>query len=516
MNKNVVSLLSMFKSKGEASWTSVAIEADGLYGVTVIAPKSPGGKPRVIKCAHIPGDQFDVEALTGLSSTISVKGCPWILTLGRKEYSILVVPEPTVQREEFDQAVRWQIGDMLDFPVEDANIAWMQIPTKEHLPNRQPNLYVLLAKNDVIENYTGLFQNAGIDLQAIDVRETAQRNIASLTTANDEGIGALLLEKSGTQFTISFNKELYLDRFIQEPLFAQELDEGDSQVSEEDKAQAGERIVLQIQRSLDFIGRNMSFIDIHRIQLAPAPTPLKMNEFITPHLQVPVETLDLGTIFDFSQMPKLEKEENQALYFTALGGALRSMASGQQISLLKRTRIDLSFAKHALMALGLVVLSILALWGVRQGQVSKAEQAEAASAQQLLEASNKLHDLMTGTGLEAEFAFLKEKAETAQKIMAQADNLGSKDGHAKYYSMLASVNETNLWITNVAIDKLGKAIVIKGRALNKDSVIRYAKKLNATFASSGVQFTSLEMRHEKFGRQGISPGQVSDVAFKLY
>jgi hypothetical protein len=113
-------MVSLFKKKGDAGWTSVAVEADGLYGVTVLAPQKPGGKPRVVKCASIAGDQLDAESLSKLSSKISVPGCPWALSLSRKEYNILVVPEPSVQRDEFDQAVRWLISDMIDYPVEEA------------------------------------------------------------------------------------------------------------------------------------------------------------------------------------------------------------------------------------------------------------------------------------------------------------------------------------------------------------------------------------------------------------
>lgn len=508
-NRLIKQMVSWLKKKGDAGWTSVAVEADGLYGVTVLPPHKPGGKPRVVKYASIPGDQLDIGSLTELSKNISASGCPWALSLSRKEYNIMVVQEPSVQREEFDHAVRWLISDMIDFPAEDASVAWMQIPTVELLPNRPSNIYVLLAKQNILSGYATLFQNAGISLQAIDVRETAQRNIAALAGKAGEGAGMLVIEKVGTQFTVTFNNELYLDRFIQESLLSEDMDA-------DARAQSGERIVLQIQRSLDFIARNMPFIDIHRILMAPMPDNLDMGDFISPHLHVPVEKLDLASIFDFSQTPELAREENQAHYFSALGGALRSICTAQQTNLLHRKELDLGFIKPALAALGLVLLSLLGLWGVRQDDVAKARQAEAASAQQLQEANAKLQHLMSGTGLEAEFAALKPQAEIAQKIMDQANTLGTREGHSKYFSLLASISEDGLWLTNVIVDKSGKSVVINGRALHKESVMRYARRLNALFADSGVQFTSLEMRHETFGKQGDSNTQYSNVSFKLY
>jgi MSHA biogenesis protein MshI len=50
-----------------------------------------------------------------------------------------------------------------------------------------------------------------------------------------------------------------------------------------------------------------------------------LADFIAQHIQVPVETLDLGTLFDFSETPELARKENQAPYFFALGAALRFM-----------------------------------------------------------------------------------------------------------------------------------------------------------------------------------------------
>ena len=499
--------------KGDAGWTAVAVEADGLYGVTVLAPQKPGGKPRVVKCGAMPAGQLNAETLTGLSKKISSGGCPWTLSLSHKEYSILVIPEPAVTPDEFDQSIRWSIGTMVDYPVIEAGVSWVRIPTAEEMPSRPPHIYVMAAKNEIIAGYNAIFQRAKIPLQAIDVRETAQRNIAALAENQGEGLALLLIGKQGVQFTTTFNGALYLDRFVEESLFTDTLQDADAQ------ARTCERIVLQVQRSLDFIGRTLSFIDIQRILMAPMPDKLDHGDFISQHLHVPVETLDLASIFDFSQTPELVQEENQARYFSALGAALRFMNKSRQINLLHEQRgKEFNFTWGMLAALGLMLVTLLGLWGVRQSELVKMRMAEVASARQLQEAKDRMQELVkkSEVSMGAEVAALKPQAEAARKILAQANTLGSQQGYARYFSALATIAEDELWLTNVKVDNVGKSVHLSGHALHEESVIRYAQQLNGLFVGYGVQFTALELNNNAAGKQANTGSQPTAVTFKLY
>ena len=446
-------MLGWLEKKTDTGWTAVDAAGDGLYGVSVLPPHTSGGKPRVLKYGAMPGRQLDANTLAELAGKISVAGCRWTLPLERKAYTLLVVEEPMVLPDELEQSVRWTIGTLIDYPVGEANIAVMKIPTATLLPNRAANIYVVAAKRDVVARYNDLFRQARLSLQAIDVRETAQRNIAALAEKPGEGAGLLSIGKRGVHFTITFNGELYFDRFVEEPLLVDPLADADA------IRRACERVVLQLQRSLDYIGRNLQFINIDRILLAPMPNgpspapfsilvveddadlrqlyelklcnwPMQphvrtardvndgyeelirmghakpdlliadlqmlgmdgfrmlktisnapelagmaivvvsgldaeeivrrggvpdgipvlpkpvpfdqlraiaeqlvaerdhqkmLADFIAQHIQVPVETLDLGSLFDFSETPELARKENQAPYFFALGAALRFM-----------------------------------------------------------------------------------------------------------------------------------------------------------------------------------------------
>ena len=297
-------------------WCAVEAVPEGLYGVSVQAPEPGSAKPQVLACCHLAGAPLDAESLVNLATQLDAKSTPWTVPLDRKAYSILVVEQPAVRADEMEQSIRWAIGTMIDFPINDASVAWMKIPTEKLLPNRAPHVYAVATRRELVDGYRQAFKQAKLPLKAVDVQETAHRNIAAMLANTGEGIALLSVGKRGVQFTITFQGELYLDRHVEELVFGNEVEE-----SVLDRAR--ERVVLQVQRSLDFVGRTLPFIDINRVVLAPMPDAELMRQRIAENLPVAVETLDLGVIFDLSRTPQLQQEENQADYFVALGAALR-------------------------------------------------------------------------------------------------------------------------------------------------------------------------------------------------
>ncbi len=300
-------------------WTGVDSGPDGIFGVSVRPPATSGGKPQVVKCGSMPETEPSPNVLSRLSRKLSVAGLPWTLPLNRSDYSIMLIPEPSVLPFEMEQSVRWTLGTMIEYPAEEAHIAWMSIPTREHLPNRPSHIYVIAAKSETVLHRAAPFRRAKLPLQALDVRETAQRNIAALLEKPGEGLGLVVLGSQGVAITFTFEGELFLDRFIEEPLAAilASDDEGREKIFD--------RITLQLKRSIAFINRTLPFMTIGRIVLAPLPSPLALRDHLARNIAEPVEMLDLGTLFDLSLTPELLAEKNQAHYFSALGAALRGM-----------------------------------------------------------------------------------------------------------------------------------------------------------------------------------------------
>jgi MSHA biogenesis protein MshI len=316
-------MLQRIKKGNVPGWTGVDPSAEGMCGASVRMPAAGGGKPQVVKCATLSGAVFGAAGLAQLAREIAVPKFQWTLSLAHGDYKMVVLPEPAVKPAEMAGSVRWSLGTVLEYPVEEAAVDWISIPTLKHLPQRPQHLYAVAAPNAVILQRAETFRQAKIALNAVDIRETAQRNIAALLEKPGEALGMVSVNAQGVQITFTFEGELYLDRFIDAPLATAVAGDDAS------RTRMFERITLQVQRSLDFLHRTLSFMPVGRIVMAPLPAPIALREHLAQNIAEPVEMLDLASVFDFSRTPELAPEEAQARYFVALGAALRGMGAAQ-------------------------------------------------------------------------------------------------------------------------------------------------------------------------------------------
>lgn len=306
-----------FKRKKILGWSAVKSGRNGLTGVTVLAPTAAGEKPVVLSCAALADGGIDPTSLGAMAQQIAADQTSWVLCLDRSEYRTLVVPEPPVQPAEMEQSLRWALAPMIERPVDEVAMASMTIPTAEAIPNRPQQCYVIVSPRETIARHSTAFAQSKLALEAIDIPDTAQRNIAALLAKPDEGIGLLRVASQGVLFTVTYRGELYLDRYFEDSL----LDEAMPDTEGENRA--FERIALQVQRSLDFISRSFPFISVDRVLIAPLQRPMAIGEIVAQNVSVPVQGIDLAEIFDFSRTPELADEATQSRYFLVLGAALR-------------------------------------------------------------------------------------------------------------------------------------------------------------------------------------------------
>ncbi len=198
----------------------------------------------------------------------------------------------------------------------------------------------------------------------------------------------------------------------------------------------------------------------------------------------------------------------------------------QQINLLEERREPLGSALLALASVALMLVGLLAYWGVLLTDSNRLQPSANAGKQELARVKAALqveqqrqtggHD---GATLKAELAVLRPQAEAVRQLVDQVRSgaLGSREGYASYLIVLASISEDGLWLTHVAVSNAGKAVRISGRALRNESVMRYAGRLNKAFALHGVQFNALEMTPESLVRAGETGKPVlTTVSFKLF
>ena len=243
--------------------------------------------------------------------------CSTMLRAG--EYDILLVDAPNVPRAEMKSALRWKVKSMVDYPLESATIDFITVPAQGAAEGRAQQLYAVIARNDVLEARVRKFDDAGIALAAIDIPDTAQRNIAALYQADERGIALAYFGRNLGLLTISHGGELYLTRRLE--LGVEELAE------DVDAAEGGahDRVVLEIQRTLDHFERQFRNLAVGSLLLAPTGRATHLREILSERFDMPVRQIDLTEVLAFGA--DKPSEELQWRLFHHIGAALRDTAA---------------------------------------------------------------------------------------------------------------------------------------------------------------------------------------------
>ena len=305
------------KAKKNEAWLAMVLQRDGVAAASVRVSSEAGAKPAVTLATFFPG-AASAESLEKAGKELHSGSYRCTTVLGGGEYQIMSVEAPNVPREEMKTAMRWRLKDILDFPVDEATFDVLDIPLDPNAAVRpQQSVFAVAARNSVIGARQKLFGAAKVKLSVIDIPEMAQRNISALLEPEGRGVAVLSFGEDGGLLTVSWRGELYLTRRIDVTL-AQLLD-GDH----ERKHHAFDKITLELQRSLDHVERQFSFISVAKLVLAPTGAS-GLDDYLSSNLYTRVETLDLGQLFDLSRIPDLVDAGHQQRFFVPIGAALRA------------------------------------------------------------------------------------------------------------------------------------------------------------------------------------------------
>ena len=235
--------------------------------------------------------------------------------LAPNEYRLLQTEAPGVPAAEVREALRWQLRDQVDLAIETAVVDYLPLPDASN-GSRPRQLFVALAADTVIAPLVQDFQEAALALQIIDLPELAQRNIAALFETENRGLAFLAFGESSALLTFNYQGELFALRrieigaaqFIGAPL--------------ERREQLAERVVLEMQRSMDTVDRQFSGISLSRLMVA-LPPESGLEAHFANAFYLPFEAVDLTTVLDLSAYPALMEPETQRRALPLLGAALR-------------------------------------------------------------------------------------------------------------------------------------------------------------------------------------------------
>ena len=235
---------------------------------------------------------------------------------GVGDYQLIQIEAPPVSDAEMKEALRWKLKDLIDIPADSAIFDILPIPDSGSA-NRPRQLFLAVANRAALAPVVERFQSAELDLAAVDLPELAQRNIAELFEDENRGLAFLAFGDSSALLTFTYRGELFAFRRIEigSELFAQ--------ATPERRLQLAERVVLEMQRSMDTVDRQFSAISLSQMIVA-LPPESGLEEQFRNVLYLPFTLMDLGSVMDLSAFPELADPEAQRRALLTIGAALRT------------------------------------------------------------------------------------------------------------------------------------------------------------------------------------------------
>ena len=305
--------LRLRRAATKPGWVAMAPQGGRVHVAHVVC--TPGQRPAVRwACTAQWGEP--TQALRALRQSQPVAHHRTVALLQHAQYRMLTVDAPDVPREDWRDAVRWRLKEMVDFAVEDAGVAVLELPADPQ-QRRRASLLAVVAPRSVLAPLADAGTDAGLPWHAIDVPETALRNIAVLCAEAGRGEALLHVGAEHSTLVVVAQGELLLARHIDVTL-AQLTD------SDEVARQQGfERASLELQRTLDNVERQFGHANLARLQVAPGAPLLGFIDHVRDLVYVPVTAFDPAAVFDLSAVSHALGPAELGACLPAIGAALR-------------------------------------------------------------------------------------------------------------------------------------------------------------------------------------------------
>ena len=313
-------MLQFFKRKKTSQGrVGLSLPADQ---VAMVHMEERGGVPHLLQHGwkDLTSEKEAGKAIGQLVKQLGVEGEQVSVVLGPRDYNLHLVEAPEVEDEELRSAIRWKVKDLLDMKIDDAAIDLFKVPADAYRGREM--VYVVATRKSRVRHVVELLEGSGLELAVIDIPELVMKNITTRFVNDDHGVAFMDLRRTGSTMNISREGNLYLTRRINT-----QLDPDVMQAPDWD--QMKDRLVLEIQRSLDYYESQMGKGQITQIIIAPRQQDSDaMASALDDLLAARVESLNLR---GFMQSGQDFDSKAQQICLAAVGATLRGASVEKRV-----------------------------------------------------------------------------------------------------------------------------------------------------------------------------------------
>ncbi len=302
--------------KRSGGWIGVHVTPDHL--LMAHARPSRDGKIKIKFQQCFSGDDR-VAALLAWQKKNGLSRTKSNLLLLPSEYQILQIDAPVVDAAELKAATRWQVKDFLDFPVDEAALDCMVVPSSP-AETAAPKLLSVVSRKAVVGTWMNRWHAEKMTLNCIDIPEMALRNLAVMA-AGAEAAVFLHLGWETTNLLIVWQESLCT--FRQLNIGAEQLVD----LNDFERADLIGRIALELQRTTDAFGRQFFAANLQCIYVSSVMDPVGIATSLNGQMDFAIEPFVLSDWVTVEDELREEDLDRRLDYTLAIGAALRGEVS---------------------------------------------------------------------------------------------------------------------------------------------------------------------------------------------
>ncbi len=317
--------LQLFGKKDQKSKGLVGLwEQENGVGIALVVLEE-AGTPRLACCdfAFSEKGRGRNRSVQELISRHDLDSFPCVGGMALGSYDLLQVETPDVAENEKAEAVRWQIGELIDYPIDQAIIDLFEVPSR----GQEAIAFVVASRREEVQKRVDFLHDSKLEVEAIDIPELMMRNVAALLPEAQKGVAILFFGPEQGVIMVVREGQIYATRSIQIGL-DQLYDLSDAHLPGEDGQGAAltdllDTIGLEVQRTLDFYERSSALTPIFNLLVVQMERSIpQLISHLDELLGADVRFLQLNEVIAGGESLT---EEMQARCSLAIGAALRGV-----------------------------------------------------------------------------------------------------------------------------------------------------------------------------------------------
>ncbi len=273
------------------------------------APQLEALQPRTFESGQLS------DAARALAQAGLLEGARVVFVLSAEQYDVhAIASPPPVPEDELAEALRWQMREVLSYPPDEAVFDFVHLPQPAGAAAR-PGVLAVAAPRRKIAHALSPLLTAGIEIEAVEIPEMAQRNLQSLAPLEGNCQAFLSFDSASCLLTVQFGDDLCFARRVP-------TSTGEGRDDPEPDRFA-ERVAGNVHRSFEVFEAQSSLPHVARLVVGPHPQAATIAQRIAERSGLETALFDPGNALGNSRIYPRDAESTAMDLLGALGGALR-------------------------------------------------------------------------------------------------------------------------------------------------------------------------------------------------